>query len=142
MSVIGKNTLKQLWTWSLTINYQKGNTKQFVSAGDIQIWVDVCFLLFYPISLLHATQKLDIFSLLFVALSHCDKHNVGFWHQNTATNRIFVYCSESLWQPKLVYVTKKFQKTTENVLKKCKKRQKKVPKSAKKRSKVRKIWAL
>ena len=63
----------------------KGTPKQFYSAGEIQIWKDVCFLAFFPISLLHATNKLDIFFSIvchadslgqtehfLVALSHCN----------------------------------------------------------------------
>ena len=73
--------------------------KQFDSAGDIQFWRDVCFWLFFSISLLHATKKLDYFftivccteslqqtEFLFVALSHCNKHNFCLSHWVTATN--------------------------------------------------------
>ena len=42
-------------------------------------WMFV-FGFFSSISLLHAIKKLDIFSLLFVALSHCDKQNFCLWH--------------------------------------------------------------
>ena len=69
-------------------------------------------------------------SLLFVALSHCDRQNFGLWHWATATNRNCVWCTESLWKTKLVYFTEKFQKTTKNATK-CKIRHK-VPKSVKK----------
>ena len=65
-----------------------------------------------------------IFSLLFVTLSHCDKQNFCLWLGATATNRIFIGCSESLRQTKLVYFTKKFQKNQKNILKKCKIRHK------------------
>ena len=43
-----------------TLSYQ-GTPKQFDSAGEIQIWKDVCFWVFFQVFVLHATNKLDIF---------------------------------------------------------------------------------
>ena len=56
---------------------------------------------------------------MFVA-PHCDKQNFGLWHWAIATKIIFVCRTESLWQTKLVYATKKFPKATKNVIKKRK----------------------
>ena len=126
----------------------KGSPKQFDSAGEIQIWKGVCFWLFFQF--VCYTQQINwiFFSVLFVALSHCDKQNFLLSHWATATNRIFVCRTESLRQTKFVYATKKLPKKTkicnkvhENVLNNAKKGTK-VPKSAKKSPKVPKSWAL
>ena len=92
----------------------QGTPKQFGSGGEIQIWKDVSFWLFFPIPLSHATKKLDIFSVLFVAVSHCDKEIFCLVHWATATNRFFVGCTESLWQTKFVYVPGKNPKRAQN----------------------------
>ena len=65
------------------------------------------FLAFFPIPLSHATNKLDIFLILFVVVSHCDKELFLLLHWATATNRFFVCCSESLWQTKFCKGSKK-----------------------------------
>ena len=124
-------------------NYKKGTPKQFDNAGEIQILVDVCFFAFFPVALLQATSNWIIFSLLFVALSHCDKQNFGLRHWATATNRIFVCHTESLRQTKLVYVSKKIKKTTKKCPKKCKVRHKspkKKPKRGQKCQKDKHCW--
>ena len=80
--------------------FNKGTPKQFDSGGEIQIWKDVCFWLFFQFlwhmpqrnyiyfqyCLLHwvdvtkinfvcYTESLRQMIFLFVALSHCDKQN-------------------------------------------------------------------
>ena len=94
----------------------KGTPKQFDSGCEIQIWKDVFFLFFSSslIPLSHATKKMDIFSILFVALSHCNKDLFCLSHWFTATNRFFICCTESLIQTKFVYVAKKVPKMDEN----------------------------
>ena len=56
------------------IGNTQGTPKQFDSAGEIQIWKDVCFWLIFQF-LCDMPQKNQIyFQYFFVALSHCDKH--------------------------------------------------------------------
>ena len=84
----------------------KGTPKQFDSAAEIQIWKDVCFWLFFQF-LCHMTQRNKIFfSVLFVALSHCDKQKFSLSHWITATNKKIVCRTESLRQTKFLYVAK------------------------------------
>ena len=93
----------------------EGTPKQFDSSGEIQIENYVFFLAFWPIPLSHATKKLDIFSILSVALSHCDKDLFCLSHRVTATNGFFGCRTESLRQTKLVYVAPKMPKWLKNV---------------------------
>ena len=70
-----------------TALYFQGTPKQFDSGGEIQIWMVVCFGLFFQF-LCHMPQRNWIlFSILFVALSHCDKDLFCWSHWVTATNR-------------------------------------------------------
>ena len=65
----------------------KGTPKKFDSAGEIQIWKDVGFWLNFQF-LCHMAQKNWIFfSILFVALSHCDKQKICLSHWITAINK-------------------------------------------------------
>ena len=113
--------------------------RRYHFAGEIIIWMCVCFWVFFsPISLLHATKKLDNFFTIvcrteslqetefwFLALSHSNKQNFCLSHWVTATNKITI-CYQ------------KVPKNNKNVLKKWQK----VPTSAKKRSNVPKNLAL
>ena len=64
-------------------------------------------------------RNLICFSILFVALSHCDKDLFCLSHWVTATNRFVVCCTESLRQTKLVYVSKKMPKSAKKKLNFC-----------------------
>ena len=92
----------------------KGTPKQFDSAGETQIWKDVCFWLFLsqfvcPMPLINR----NFLSILFVALSHCDKQKFSLLHWITATiKKMFVALSHCDKQS--LYMLPKFAKSVNN----------------------------
>ena len=85
-------------------SYPKAIWKRWWNS-NMKGFLSVCFFLQF---LWHMPKRNWIFfSILFVALSHCDKDLFCLLHWVTATNRFFVCCTESLWQTKFVYVVKK-----------------------------------
>ena len=58
---------------------------------------------FFLNSFVTCHKDIRFFSVLFVAVSHCDKELFCLLHWATAANRFFVCCTESLWQTKFIY---------------------------------------
>ena len=55
-----------------------GTPKQFDSAGEIQILMDVCFWLFSNF-FVTCNKEIVFFLILFFTLSHCNKQNLCLW---------------------------------------------------------------
>ena len=55
-----------------------------------------------------------LFSILIVAMSHCNRDLFCLSHWVTATNRLFVCCFKSEWQTKFVNVSEKMPKRAKN----------------------------